>query len=385
MKEQTKEIMKVHKPRNRNFGLTAAIVVAGCLAFCANAGTVTVTQMVDSVKWQLVLDTSARTAQLGVGANAPGREAERMAILEGMPRRLTVPSTFKVDNRDYSVTSVANRAFPRNRAGSLFNAIFPLDVDIALGRNIFNFSTISNILFKGISTVAVGASQTYSTVTMPDLYRESETADLSQSVVQGCDRVKSIVVGPNVKVDDVSKLENLFPAVTDAVLLVPRNSGNMTWNGSDAVDLGGTGNAVAYYGPAEAFDMQMHDTYVTFVPNTANGLSDALGWAQTFKTAFDIDSRINITNRVAMTAAVTESMLQSVTFDSPPWYITFAVRTQAQMDNVLAAVQVDVPVIIDIEGATERIVVPENREVAILAKGGGTFIRDRRGVVISFR
>ena len=390
MKQQTKAMMKVHKIGNRNFGLTAAIFAAGCLAFGAKAGTVTTTQTVDGVKWQLVINTSShadlRTARLGIGANINTSEAARMAVLEGLPERLIVPSIFTIDGIDYPVTEVAARSFARNRTGKVYDIVFPLDIDILFKANVFISSSISNILFKGSSTVAGGAAvQTYSTLTLPAL--AGDAPDYTQSIVSSCAGVNAIVVGPNVKVDDKGKLANLFPAATGAVLLVPRNVGNMSWDGSDQIALGGTGNTVAYYGPAEAFDIEMHDTYVTFIPNTANGLSDALGWAQTFKTAFDIDSRINITNRLEMTAAVTEAMLQNVTLAAPPWYITFAVQTQTQLDNALAAVQADVPVIIDIDGATENIVVPDNREVAILAKGGWTFRKKltSTGIVISFK
>ena len=388
MNQQTKEMVKRHKACKRSFWLTAALLAAGCLVLGANAGTVTVTQTVDNVKWQLVINTSShadlRTARLGIGANINTSEAARMAVLEGLPERLIVPSIFTIDGIDYPVTEVAARSFARNRTGKVYDIVFPLGIDTAFYANVFLASSISNILFKGSSTVAGGAAaQTYSTLALPGL--AGDAPNYTQSIVSGCADVNAIVAGPNVKVDDLSKLANLFSATTGARLLVPRNAGNMSWDGSDQIALGGTDNSVVYYGPAEAFDIEMHDTYVTFIPNTANGLSDALGWAQTFKTAFDLDSRINITNRLEMAAAVTESMLQNVTLAAPPWYITFAVQTQAQLDNALAAVQVDVPVIIDIDGATEDIVVPNNREVAILAKSGWTFGKRRTGIVISFK
>ena len=381
---------KPHVARNGFRRIAAAILVAGCFAFGANATSVTVTQTVDGVKWQLVINRTShvneRKAKLGVGANITSSEAARMAVLEGLPSRLIVPSIFTVDDIEYPVTEVAARAFARDRTGKVFDIVFPLGIDTAFYANVFHSSSISNIMFKGTSTVAGGAAaQTYSTLALPGL--AGDAPNYTQSIVSGCADVNAIVAGPNVKVDDLSKLANLFSAATGARLLVPRNAGNMSWDGSDQIALGGTGNSVAYYGPAEAFDIEMHDTYVTFIPNTANGLSDALGWAQTFKTAFDLDSRINITNRLEMTAAVTEAMLQNVTLAAPPWYITFAVQNQAQLDNALAAVQADVPVIIDIDGATGDIVVPSNREVAILAKGGWTFQRKVKsvGIVISFK
>ena len=82
---------------------------------------------------------------------------------------------------------------------------------------------------------------------------------------------------------------------------------------------------------------------------------------------------------------ITESMLQNVTLDTPPWYLTFAVKNQTQSNNILAAVSVDTPIIIDIEKSEEDIVVPDGRQVAILAKGGWKFGIKHKGLVVSLR
>lgn len=378
--KEIKNVSELHKVSKGLFGVTFGLFLIGGFVPDANAATVTVTQTVDNVKWQLILDTFERTAQLGVGTAASGKEAACMAVLDGMPSCLQVPSKFTIEGRNYTVNSVASRAFPRDRAGKLYNVIFPLDVDTTIGKNVFVLSSISNILFRGSQSSQ--GEPSCSTLTLPDL----ETPEYSQSIVRGCTKIKSIVVGPNVRVDSPDKLDNLFNVATNAVLVVPRNEGNMSWNGSHEVSLGGENNSVVYYGPSEAFDMEMYDTYATFIPNTEEGLTQVLGLAQTFKTAFNFDVRIAIKKRINMTAEVIESMLQSVTLvGAPPWYITFAVRTQAQLDYVLSVVQVDIPVIIDMDGATEDIVVPEGRQVAILAKGGWTFGKKHKGLVIHFK
>ena len=134
--------------------------------------------------------------------------------------------------------------------------------------------------------------------------------------------------------------------------------------------------------------MAMGETAVTFYPKNENGLADVLGCAGTFKSAFDMDVNVAITNRIVISDSVeiSESMLQNVTLLAPPWYLTFAVTSQEQLDNVLAAVSVDTPIIIDIEGAGKNeITVPEGREVAVLAKSGWTFGAKRKGLTISFR
>ena len=111
---------------------------------------------------------------------------------------------------------------------------------------------------------------------------------------------------------------------------------------------------------------------------------DVLANAANFKR-FGLDTKIAITSRIEMTATITESMLQSVTLETPPWYVTFKVTSQAQLDNVLSAVSADIPIIIDIEGSGKnQITVPEGRKVAILAKSGWTFGKKQNGLVISF-
>lgn len=370
-----------------NSRLIIASLIGGLLALGSNAAKVTVTQTVDSVKWQLVLDTSKKTAQLGVGARIGTYEAANMAVLDGMPNRLVVPSSFTIEGDTYNVNAVANRAFPRNKGGYVYNAIFPLNIDIELGENLFNLSAVSNILFKGPSSVESGKIQSYSTMTLPEPKKLSNADYYNTSIVLECNNLKYVVVGPNVKVDDTNKLVGLFQLnITDAVLIVPRSAGNMSWDGSHTNELGGVGNSVVYYGPSEAFDIEMYDTYATFIPNTEEGLTTALELAQTFETVFNIDARLAVRKRINMTAEVAESALQSVTLTAaPPWYLTFAVQTQSQLDSVLAVVQKDIPIIIDIDGATEDICVPEGRQVAILAKGGWTFGKKHKGLIIQFK
>ena len=81
-----------------------------------------------------------------------------------------------------------------------------------------------------------------------------------------------------------------------------------------------------------------------------------------------------------------EDVLQNVTLEAPPWYLTFAVKNQTQLDNVLSAVSADTPIVIDIQGAGKnQITVPEGRKVAILAKSGWTFGAKPNGLTITFK
>lgn len=149
-------------------------------------------------------------------------------------------------------------------------------------------------------------------------------------------------------------------------------------------------NEVIKYGAGQDFDMEFSDTenVVTVYPTTETSVTNALAWAPLFKDALGYDMKIAITNRIEVSQSleITESMLQSVTLETPPWYLTFAVKNQEQLDNVFAAVSVDTPIIIDIEGSGKnQITVPNGRKAAILAKSGCTFGRKLNGIIISFR
>lgn len=384
----------LHNGNKGHLRLPITFFIAGFLAFVVNAAKVEHT--VDGITWRLHTDTDAKTVQLGEDAISSSQEDTRGAVISGMPDSLQVPSSFIISDVQYAVSRVASRAFARSyHGGKLYNVTFPLDRDIIFGSVVFNFSPVlSDILFKGPSCVAAGKTQTYSTMILPDLQLHND-GYYQQSIVFGCAKLKHVVVGPNVKVDDCNKLKSFFghsledkSPIRNAVLFVPRNENNMTWDGchEDGFVLGGFDNSVVYYGPEEAFDIEMYDTYATFIPNTEEGLTIALELAQTFETVFNIDARLAVRKRINMTAEVAESALQSVTLTAaPPWYLTFAVQTQSQLDNVLAVVQKDIPIIIDIDGATEDICVPEGRQVAILAKGGWTFGKKHKGLIIQFK
>ena len=165
-------------------------------------------------------------------------------------------------------------------------------------------------------------------------------------------------------------------------VLVPANG---YWDG---LVTGGEDNKVWYYGPTNEFDLVIDEAKMsaTFTPTTENALTNVIAWAPLLKEHFNLDTVISITNRIDSALELTDAMLQNVTISARLWYLKFSVQSQAQLDNVLAAVSVDTPVIIDIEGAGKnQITVPEGRQVAILAKGGWTFGEKPRGIVVTFR
>ena len=351
------------------------LMMIGAAAVAVGANATVVTQTVDGVTWQIDINTSTKKATLGTGASSAGAEAGAKAVLSGMPKSLVVPSTFVIDGSIYSVNKVAARAFPRDKGGVAYNITFPLDVDTTFGQYTFVASSFTNVLFKGPSTVAKGGAQTYSTLTMPNAIYAS---------LRGCKKVKFVVMGPNVKVDNKNKIEDCLHAASNATVLVPRRSGNMTWDGSAEISLGGTDNVVAYYGPGEEFDIEMGATTVTMIPTTANALTNVLTYAKTFKTAFGLDARINVTNSIEIgEGLITAETLEYATFNS----LMFKVNTQAQLDSVLAAIPSTVPFAIDASDSKSELIVPQGREVwARLSAEGrqGKYTPKIKGLIISF-
>ena len=352
------------------------LMMIGAAAVAVGANATVVTQTVDGVTWQIDIDTSTKKATLGTGSSNAAAEAGAMAVLSGMPESLVVPSTFVIDGSIYSVNNVAARAFPRNKCGVAYNITFPLDVDTTFGSyTCVSAPSLTNVLFKGPSTVAKGGAQTYSTLTMPNK---------TYSILQGCANVKFVVMGPNVKVDNKNKIESFLNKASNATVLVPRRSGNMTWDGSADISLGGTDNVVAYYGPGEEFDIEMGATTVTMIPTTANALTNVLTYAKTFKTAFGLDARINVTNSIEIgEGLIAAETLEYATFNS----LMFKVNTQAQLDSVLAAIPSTVPFAIDASDSKSELIVPQGREVwARLSAEGrqGKYTPKITGLIISY-
>ena len=101
------------------------------------------------------------------------------------------------------------------------------------------------------------------------------------------------------------------------------------------------------------------------------------------KNVFGMDMRINVTNAIEIAAgSVSAKDLAGVTFDS----LTFSVKTQAQLDTVLAAVPAETPLAIDPEGATENLMVStENRKIYVMLPKNGTYKVRVGGLMIIVR
>ena len=253
-------------------------------------------------------------------------------------------------------------------------AVIPPNVK-NLGRNSAAYGVFlecTNMVALWVKGKPTEASQTY-------------TAVYCGTLAKKCTAMKLILMGQNTKGElKTTTGDNAMLNGVDGVqVLVPDNG---YWDG--LVLGGGENNKVWYYGPNRELDLTIDDEAMkaTFAPTTENALTNAIAWAPILKERFNLDTVVAITNRIDTSLAITEAMLQNVTLEAPPWYLTFAVKNQEQLGNVLAAVSVDTPIIIDIEGAGKnQITVPEGRMVAILAKSGWTFGKKLNGLVITFQ
>ena len=270
-----------------------------------------------------------------------------------------------------SLAEISSKAF---QMANWPEAVIPASVKTMGKDNPENgvFSGCTNMVALWVKGMPTEASQTYLTV-------------YCGTLVKNCTALKLVLMGQNTKGEHrgVEGENAMLNRVDGAHVLVPDNG---YWDGLKTG--GGESNKVWYYGPNRELDLTIDETAktVTFAPTTENAMTNAIAWASTIKEHFGLDTVISLKRRIDTSVAITEAMLQNVTLTAPPWYLTFAVKNQEELDYVLAAVSADTPIIIDIEGAGKnQITVPDGRKVAILAKSGWTFGAKLNGLVISFR
>ena len=267
----------------------AAICVAAALP--SFAATKIVTNTIDSVKWRLYIDTSAKTACVGTvpnsGNTSTGNYASHRAFVEQyayQDKPLYIPATFSVDGVNYTTTRIGNRGF----YGGKFNAVtVPANVTAVSYYGFLYCNKLVNILFKGPNTGTNGATQSYKTLSFIN----------NQCFDTNCTGIKFVLIGPGEKLDSSKKANFTFPKASNAKFLVPRSSGNTTWEG---ISVGGTTPTVIYYGPNEecGYDFWMGTDTITAVPRTLEAMQTVNGYASTFKTAFSHDMRFAITNAI---------------------------------------------------------------------------------------
>ena len=409
----------------------AAVVAVG-----ANAGTVTT----NGATWTYtVVDSSASpvTVQLGNGSAA-------CIATDTSIDAANIPWTFTDNGVDYIVTKLGKNSF-QNCTGLTGTLAIPAAVT-NIGQTAFNGCTgltgISS--FGGLAennrpgaSVFSGCSGLMGTLVVPDAYSGgfssssfnncdgltaiivgSGTSDTLQNFATACDNLigvwvkgrpdsagkttlvysdnafqnssslRVVLYGNNAKLSDSSSHQaNPVGGVTGCKIFVPTKEGRV-W---DKLVVSGTGNEAIPYGANTNLNLVVDEVArtITFTPTDTNALVKVLEAAPHFKEAFGWNTKINITNTIEVAEGmITAEMLNAVEFNT--LLLTFAVRTQAQLDDILAKFPASTyPMLaIDVKpsapGKTEALTLPSDRELWVHLPGDGKFTPKYNGLIISF-
>ncbi len=245
-------------------------------------------------------------------------------------------------------------------------AILPSSV-VTAGRNVDYgiFQENPNLTAIWVKGKPKAASQTYTTV-------------YCARFAAFCTALKMILIGQNTQGARMTQTGGNAMLANDSAVqvFVPANG---YWDG---LTIGGaSSNKLWYYGPTEEFDLSVNDVDMTatFTPTTVNALTNALSWASDFKTHFNLDAHISVTNALDLTGVtITPAMTSGVTFDR----LMFSVKTQAQLDGILAAFPASTQLAIDPTGLTENMTVPAGREVYVKSGEGYVVKKLQNGFII---
>lgn len=250
------------------------------------------------------------------------------------------------------VETIGNGAF--KSCNSLSGSIVVPASATSVGSSMFEFAPgVRNLCVKGRETVASG-EQTYTSLRPNSVLRVTSGGNY-----------KTVLLGRNVMRAEGST-GTMFEKTADDVTVFARK--DLGWG--DGYSFGGTKVTVVLYGPGEELDLDIKGDTLTATPTTANALSNVVNNASAFKSAFGLDTVINITNSFP-------SAIGGNLFDLEGWG-RFSVTTQEQLDRTLSAIPSDCLVVIDPTGATENLVVPAGRRL-LVELGGGDAVKVKAG------
>lgn len=267
------------------------------------------------------------------------------------------------------ITGSANVVFNPSLAtipGTLFYGAKIKSVNIprsvtTVGFKSFAVTKIPGLLIPGPLTVSSG-TQTYTTVS-------------EASLLWGTDTVKVFFAGPNTKFSAFSGTRNsdtyMFGGTTDCKVFAPENG---YWNSLTEGMVGGTRTKVIKYGPGQEIDFALdtEEKVITARPTTEAAFTNALNWATLFRDKLGYHTRISVTNSIEVSeGAVTAEMLRNVEIDAT--LLMFAVKTQAQLNDVLAAVPQTTMLAIDPTGAREELALPQDRALWVWLSVDGKY------------
>ena len=413
-------------------GMMTASIVA-IISATANADTITV----DGVTWTYSgRNDTARTVTLGgdgTGTSDPKRAIGKDVAIDAS----NIPWTFDIEvdgtTKTYEVTKIGNYAF--YECSRLTGTMTIPNRVTAIGKSALNRTGLTRLAsFGGVTSIGSYAFDSSSGLTnaFPDLSHVttyaigtfqnayfSGVARIANSVTvnneqlfTGCRKLAGIFVpgpatvssgsqnytsintklfarnatslmavfvGPNTKGTNLTA-GNMLQNVTNCTVFVPANT---YWTG---LATGGTDNKVIYYGESTNLDIVVDEdaATITATPTDEESLTNMLAAASTFKNVFGWNTVINVTNAIEVSAgAVTPAMLSDVRLNT--MLMMFKVKTQVQLESVLAAVPQTTMLAIDPTDASEELTMPADRALWVWLAGTGKYRPRLNGITIVFR
>ena len=257
--------------------------------------------------------------------------------------------------------------------------------------SVFNGAAITNVVFPRRDFSLSGQYMFESCTSLKGVFLpgpQSSGASLIRRsrAFYKCTSLKVFLAGPRTGVHSQYGVtdDNMFAGVKGCRIFVPKGDLALggyyhTW---DDLDNYVSGQTIIHYGPEEDLDLAFdHEAKViTAMPVTAHTFTNVVAAASTIKDVFGYDMRIVVKNAIEIDAgSVTKEELAGITFDS----LIFSVKTQAQLNTVLAAVPAETPLAIDPEGATENLkVLKADRKLYVMLPKTGTYKVVNGGLVI---
>jgi hypothetical protein len=229
----------------------------------------------------------------------------------------------------------------------------------------FKLTKLTGLMIPG--PLAAATSDDYTDVDPSGLLQSTESA-------------KVFFAGPNTKAS-VNRNNPMFGGTRDLKAFIPDNG---QWEGD--LNEGGNNTEIIKYGPGREIDFEIDtdEMVITAIPTTTDMFVNALNWSTLFKEKLGYQTRISVTNSIEVSeGAVTAEMLSNVQLNST--LMMFAVKTQAQLDSVLAAVPQTTMLAIDPTGAKEELNIPQDRAMWVWLSGTGKYKPYIKGLILSFR
>jgi hypothetical protein len=252
---------------------------------------------------------------------------------------------------------------------------------------VFQYSSISGVeIPRSVMNVNYGAfyQTSLSGLLIPGPKTAASSAQYTNvdpsGLLQNAWLAKVFFAGPNTKASDI-RGNPMFGNTKDLKAFIPDNG---QWEGD--LNEGGNNTEIIKYGPGREIDFEIDtdEMVITAIPTTTDMFVNALNWSTLFKENLGYQTRISVTNSIEVSeGTVTAEMLSNVQLNST--LMMFAVKTQAQLDSVLAAVPQTTMLAIDPTGAKEELNIPQDRAMWVWLSGTGKYKPYIKGLILSFR